>query len=92
VGMLLSFLSLAVTGIIKFPGLMQKFGISYIQLPMTQISFVHDWSGILLILLVAAHLILNYQFMITETKKFFSGEREAANNLKDEDPEDKFFG
>jgi len=55
----LVFLGSLATGIIKFPGLLGFFGIDNTSLPRRQINLVHDWSGIILVILIIIHLILN---------------------------------
>jgi hypothetical protein len=51
------------TGVIKFPGLLNFFGIDYVSLPFYQINLIHDWSGIIFIFLVIVHLVLNWQWI-----------------------------
>lgn len=46
-----------ITGIIKWPFLLQNLGISYRQLPMTLITDIHDWFGVLLGILAVFHVI-----------------------------------
>jgi len=73
VGLLISFIVVLVTGIIKFGTLLRTIGINlnYKELPMSQISLVHDWSGIFMGLFVLVHLILNIDWIIATTKDFF---------------------
>jgi hypothetical protein len=71
IGMGISFLVVAVTGIMKFPGLLPKFGIRYSTLPMPALSTVHDWAGIILALLVLAHIILHGKWIVCFTKNLF---------------------
>lgn len=47
------------TGIIKFPGLIQIFNINVNQIPINEISTIHDNSGIFLIIFTILHLILS---------------------------------
>jgi hypothetical protein len=69
-GLLISFLIVAITGIIKFPGLglYQKFGFS-------NITKLHDLSGIGLIILVLVHLILHWNWIVSMTKLIFNGNK-----------------
>lgn len=69
VGMLISFLACFITGIIKYPGFLLFFGIRPISLPLYQISLIHDRSGVLLGLFVLAHLVFNFGWMVSVTKK-----------------------
>jgi hypothetical protein len=73
VGLLISFLIMTVTGLIKFGKLLRAVGINleYSELPMGTISTWHDWSGAVLVLLVLVHLILNFDWIIATTKSFF---------------------
>jgi hypothetical protein len=56
--MFLVFLLLSATGIIKFPEIQKYFLFIYDYLPASKISMIHDWSGVLLIILIITHLIL----------------------------------
>ncbi|MFH0966410.1 MAG: DUF4405 domain-containing protein [Methanobacteriota archaeon] len=46
----------AITGLIKWPGLITALGLSYRQVPVALITNVHDWSGLLMAGLAAAHI------------------------------------
>ena len=72
------FLLVAATGIIKFPGLIRFFGLTYQQLPMAALSMLHDWSGIILAALVLVHIILNWKWIICTTKSFFKKEEKKC--------------
>ncbi|MBN2112340.1 DUF4405 domain-containing protein [Candidatus Woesearchaeota archaeon] len=74
VGLIISFLAVAATGIIKFPGLLLKIGINVKNLPFGKISKVHDWAGIAMSLLVLVHLIQNWSWIVAMTKKIFKNE------------------
>lgn len=58
-----------VTGLLKFPLLLQISGLYRIVLPSSLISDLHDWSGILLGLFVLVHLYLNRTWIIAMTRK-----------------------
>lgn len=60
--MLISFLSLAVTGIIKFPKTHKYFDFVYESVPAYGLSQVHDWSGVVLVVLVVIHLIMKREW------------------------------
>jgi hypothetical protein len=64
-------ISLFITGLIKFPGLVGFFGIRFGDLPIGTISGIHDWSGIILIILVFLHLILHWSSLKAMTKRIF---------------------
>lgn len=69
--LLLSFLGVAITGIIKFPGLLKLLGIHYTELPIAEISWIHDRAGLSMAGLVLLHLILNWNWMVAVTKQLF---------------------
>ena len=71
VGLAISFLAVFVTGIIKFPGLLRNFGIHYTDLPMREISKVHDWAGVVMGIFVFVHLVLNWKWIVAVTKGYF---------------------
>jgi hypothetical protein len=57
IGLVISFLLSFFTGIIKWPGLIQKFGLTPQELPMRTLSSIHDWSGLVMGLLVFVHIV-----------------------------------
>lgn len=67
--LLVSFLILAVTGILKFPELQKFFSFIYTFIPPSAVTFFHDWSGIILTLLIILHIVLNTK-ILTSLKKF----------------------
>ena len=69
IGLIITFFSSFVTGLIKFPGLFQFVGISDLVLPMLQVNLLHEWSGIIMGLLVLMHLILNRKWLFVMTKE-----------------------
>ena len=67
------FLITALTGIIlKFalPGsrVRQR---EFLGITKSNLEFVHDWIGILMIFFVAIHIILHWNWIITMTRRFF---------------------
>ena len=58
-----------ITGIIKFPGLFRFIGIEYLYFPFNTISTIHDWSGLLMGVLIFIHLILHWKWIVLMTKK-----------------------
>jgi hypothetical protein len=48
---------------------MRIFGVTGIVLPMALMSDIHDWSGIVLWLLVGVHLFLNRAWIRSMTRK-----------------------
>jgi hypothetical protein len=69
VGMLVAFLLCFVTGIIKFPGFLGFIKATRYVLPMRDLTLIHDWSGVAMGLLVLAHLLLNFSWIIAMTKQ-----------------------
>ena len=67
------FLISFITGFFKFTLLMRIFGLTDVVLPLAQMSDIHDWSGLALCLLVAAHLILNRAWILSMTRKIVTG-------------------
>ncbi|MCK5625066.1 DUF4405 domain-containing protein [Candidatus Pacearchaeota archaeon] len=71
-GLIISFFTCFFTGLIKWPGIIKIIGIStYKVLSFRNISLWHDWSGLIMGLLVLIHLVLNWNWMVAVTKKFF---------------------
>ena len=58
ISMFLDFIALAVTGIVKFPELQRYLIFIYKYLPASRISMIHEFSGIILFLLIIIHLFL----------------------------------
>jgi cytochrome b subunit of formate dehydrogenase len=71
VGLVITFICSLVTGVIKFPKLFAMLELSYSSFPMYEISQVHDWSGITMAVLVLAHIILHFDWMVLMTKGLF---------------------
>jgi len=64
------FLVLA-TGLIKYPGLLDFFGVDRFSLPLGLITQVHDTAGPVLIVLVLLHLALHFSWIVSTTLGFF---------------------
>ncbi|MBN2042298.1 MAG: DUF4405 domain-containing protein [Candidatus Aenigmarchaeota archaeon] len=71
VGLGISFLSVFITGIVKFPDFLQYFGITRRYIPVQGLSTIHDWSGIIMGILVLVHLVLHWKWIVCMTKSFF---------------------
>ena len=72
VGLTISFFICFTTGLIKWPGLIKIIGTSaYKILHFSSISLLHDWSGLIMGLLVLIHLVLNWKWMVAVTKTIF---------------------
>ena len=71
-GLVISFLICFITGLIKWPGLIRLIGASTHKiLYIKNISLLHDWSGLIMGMLVLAHLILHWRWIVSTTKNIF---------------------
>ena len=79
VGLALSFFTCFITGLIKWPGLVRVIGTSaYKIIHVKNISMLHDWSGLIMGLLVIIHLALHWKWIVVVTKSMFKrGEKEC---------------
>lgn len=69
IGMLISFIVCGITGIVKMPRLIPMLGLSYADLPMITLTWLHDWSGVLLVVLSGVHVALHWKWIIAMTKR-----------------------
>ena len=69
IGMLISFVLVFFTGLIKLPFLVGF--IDYSVFPMIQISKIHDLSGLVMGFLAVVHVILHWDWIVAMTKKLF---------------------
>jgi hypothetical protein len=67
------FLICFVTGLFKFTLLMRMLGLTGVVMPLALMSDIHDWSGVLLGIVVVVHLILNRGWILSMTKKLLGG-------------------
>ncbi|MCK5043580.1 DUF4405 domain-containing protein [Candidatus Pacearchaeota archaeon] len=71
IGLMISFTICFITGLIKWPGIIKIIGTSaYNILRFNNISLFHDWSGLIMSMLVLFHLVLNWKWMVSVTKSF----------------------
>ena len=84
VGLLLSFLGVTITGIIKFRTLMGLFGVKFAFSDATWglLRTIHDWSGLVMAILVLVHLILNWGWIVETTKEYFRRKEEPIKASK----------
>ena len=69
IGLAISFFVCFITGLIKWPGLIKIIGTSaYKILHVKNISMLHDWSGLVMGLLVLLHLALHWKWIVCMTK------------------------
>lgn len=68
--MLPLFLATMLTGIVKFPGLLEALGISArrMPIPMQLLTDIHDWAGIALVVLVFVHLVQHWAMSLSFLK------------------------
>jgi cytochrome b subunit of formate dehydrogenase len=66
---LASLLICAITGILKWPGFIRTLGLGLTVLPMKQVTAIHDWSGLLMIVLIAVHFFIHLDWLAAMTKK-----------------------
>ena len=72
VGLAISFFISFITGIVKWPGLINLIGTTaYKILYIKNISTLHDFSGLAMGLLVLVHLVLHWGWIKAMTKKIF---------------------
>jgi cytochrome b subunit of formate dehydrogenase len=70
-GLIITFLLSFVTGVIKFPEWTRFFRDVYLIIPASLLSQIHDISGIVMGLLVLAHLVLHWRWIVAMTKSTF---------------------
>jgi len=76
VGLAISFFICFFTGLIKWPGIIKIIGTSaYRALHVKNISVLHDWSGLIMGLLIMVHLVLHWKWIVCATKAVFKGEK-----------------
>ena len=61
-----------ISGVIKFPGLLPLLNIDPFSLPQAEITFLHDWIGIVLTILTLVHIILNWKWIKAMSKKLLN--------------------
>ena len=72
IGLAISFFICFITGLIKWPGLINLIGVSaYQTLSFRNMSLLHDWSGLIMSLLVLVHLVLHWRWIVAMTKLTF---------------------
>jgi hypothetical protein len=82
VGMGITFILTAITGIIKFRQLWTFLGINQMNIFFKNINTIHDWSGIILAAFVLIHLILHFKWIVCITKGFFKGKEKKCEPLQ----------
>jgi len=65
-------LIVSITGLIKFPGLLDLINIDPLLVPLGLLTWLHDWLGLLIVLLTLVHLALNWKWIRGMTGKLTS--------------------
>lgn len=68
VGLLISGALCAITGIIKLPAVLRLFNSGNVILPVPLLTIIHDLSGVVFVILIIAHLALNWRWMVGMTQ------------------------
>jgi len=55
--LLISTIICIITGFIKWPGLITGLGLTHRQVPLALITNLHDWSGLIMTIFVALHVL-----------------------------------
>ena len=71
IGLVITFLLFFITGIFKFPQLSNIFTGVFRIIPYRTLSKIHDWSGLIMGLLVLVHLTLHFRWLVAMTKNVF---------------------
>jgi len=77
-GLLISFILMFVTGIFKFPLWTRAFRPVYRTISGRTISMIHDWSVLIMGLLVLDHLALNWDWIVCMTKRLFQMSKKCS--------------
>lgn len=81
IGLAISFFTSFYTGLVKWPGLINIIGVSaYKTLSFSNISKVHDMSGLIMGLLVMVHLALHWKWIVIVTKNMFTKDNFSKQN------------
>ncbi len=70
----ISFLLVAITGILKLKIVMDYLGWNWNTAPVPTLSTIHDWSGVIMTILVVIHIALNWKWLVCMTKAIFGKE------------------
>jgi hypothetical protein len=74
-GLIITFLLSFTTGVIKIPEWTRFFRDVFLFVPASTLSQIHDYSGIVMGLLVLAHFVLHWRWIVTMTKSTFGKKR-----------------
>ncbi len=85
VGMSISFLLVGITGIFKIHGLISNFfpwALDFINFKL--MSLIHDWSGVVMVILVFIHLALNRVWIKSMFSCIFGRTEQAKCDIKND--------
>jgi cytochrome bd-type quinol oxidase subunit 1 len=71
IGLIVTFTLCFFTGIVKLPALLQVTGLTQHLGRYRDVTMVHDASGVVMGLLVLAHLVLNWPWIVAMTGQIF---------------------
>ncbi|MBN1501668.1 MAG: DUF4405 domain-containing protein [Spirochaetes bacterium] len=91
-GILLAFMVTFITGIVKWPGIILKFGFNYRDFPMSYFTIMHDWGGLVMSLLSFAHVMMHRKWIWTMTKKLLRGKKNEKKFITGSAGPDKCIG
>ena len=63
------FLIIGITGLLRFPGFLQIFGVNINSLPKFQIFQIHHWFGLFFGIISSIHIILHWRWFVSITKQ-----------------------
>ena len=90
VGLTLSFLVIAVTGILRYRELLQFFARRGIYIDTGPITEIHRWAGLVLTVLVLGHILLHWRWIVKTTVSLFRRRRpEVAGAASSAQPKER---
>ena len=66
---LIAFVIVFITGLMKWPGLLRNLGFENIN--WVKITRIHNWSGLIMGIGALGHIILHWRFISCQTKNLF---------------------
>ena len=60
----------------KWPGLVRIIGVHHRNIPLF-VTVIHDWSGLIMGILVLVHIVLHWKWIVSMTKSFFKGKKQT---------------
>ncbi len=76
---LIAFIIVAVTGILKWPAIVGIGGGIHKSALMIQLTTLHDFSGLAAIILAFLHVALNWKLLVCLTKRYFGKKEKKCN-------------